>query len=277
MTTVQQASDHKSPDHKAPHHKERNVIVDTGCANLSSVKFAIERLGFEVTITDDINLIKNAGKVILPGVGTARHAMANIKAKGLVETLQSLTQPVLGFCLGMQLMAESSTEGKESSTEGKESSTEGKKSSTEGKQSSTEGKESSTEGKESSTEGKESSAKGKQSSTEGKQPSTKVPCLAMIPTEVSPLDAKENHLPHMGWNTLTSVSDHPVFTGINIGDYFYFVHSFAAPISEYTIASCDYGTQFSAAIAKDNFIGCQFHPERSGALGSKIIQNFLEM
>ena len=210
--------------------------------------------------------------------------MANIKAKGLVETLQSLTQPVLGFCLGMQLMAESSTEGKESSTEGKESSTEGKESSTEGKESSTEGKQSSTEGKESSTEGKESSAKGKQSSTEGKksstegkQPSTKVPCLAMIPTEVSPLDAKENHLPHMGWNTLTSVSDHPVFTGINIGDYFYFVHSFAAPISEYTIASCDYGTQFSAAIAKDNFIGCQFHPERSGALGSKIIQNFLEM
>ena len=182
--------------------------------------------------------------------------MANIKAKGLVETLQSLTQPVLGFCLGMQLMAESSTEGKESSTEGKESSTEGEKS---------------------STEGKESSTEGKKSSTEGKQPSTKVPCLAMIPTEVSPLDAKENHLPHMGWNTLTSVSDHPVFTGINIGDYFYFVHSFAAPISEYTIASCDYGTQFSAAIAKDNFIGCQFHPERSGALGSKIIQNFLEM
>ena len=245
MTTVQQASDHKSPEPKTPEQrapnqknpdrKKGNVIVDTGCANLSSVKFAIERLGFEVTITDDINLIKNAGKVILPGVGTARHAMANIKAKGLVETLQSLTQPVLGFCLGMQLMAESSTEGEKSSTEGEKS------------------------------------------STEGKQPSTKVPCLAMIPTEVSPLDAKENHLPHMGWNTLTSVSDHPVFTGINIGDYFYFVHSFAAPISEYTIASCDYGTQFSAAIAKDNFIGCQFHPERSGALGSKIIQNFLEM
>lgn len=77
------------------------VIVDTGCANLASVKFAVERLGFAVTISDDINTIKNADKVILPGVGSARHAMENIQAKGLVATLQQLTQPVLGFCLGM--------------------------------------------------------------------------------------------------------------------------------------------------------------------------------
>jgi glutamine amidotransferase len=73
------------------------------------------------------------------------------------------------------------------------------------------------------------------------------------------------------------VTNHPIFRGINQGDYFYFVHSFAAPISEFTIASCEYGTPFSAAIAKGNFIGCQFHPERSSALGSKIIQNFLEL
>jgi len=201
-----------------------NVIVDTGCANLSSVKFAVERLGFQVTITDDIEQIKSADKVILPGVGNAKHAMANIIKKGLVETLQNLTQPVLGFCLGMQLMAESSTEGKESSAQ-----------------------------------------------------DNKVDCLGLIPTKVSPLNAKGNRLPHMGWNTLTKVANHPVFKGIDINDYFYFVHSFAAPISEYTIASCEYGTAFSAAIAKDNFIGCQFHPERSGTLGSKIIQNFLEL
>ncbi len=197
-----------------------NVIVDTGCANLSSVKFAIERLGYQVTITDDIELIKKASKVIFPGVGSAKHAMKNIVAKGLVETLQGLTQPVLGFCLGMQLMTESSTEGKESST---------------------------------------------------------VACLSLIPTKVEPLDAQENRLPHMGWNTLTQVSNHPIFNGVSVDDYFYFVHSFAAPISEYTIASCDYGSKFSAAIAKDNFIGCQFHPERSSTLGSKIIQNFLEL
>jgi glutamine amidotransferase len=197
-----------------------NVIVDTGCANLSSVKFAVERLGFQVTITDDITLIKNADKVILPGVGTAKHAMANIRAKGLVETLQNLTQPVLGFCLGMQLMCDSSVE-----------------------------------------------------SSDGK----KVDCLGIIHTDIIPLNAENNRLPHMGWNTLTSVGDHPVFKGINIGDYFYFVHSFAAPISEYTLATCQYGSSFSAVITKDNFIGCQFHPERSSKLGSKIIKNFLEL
>ncbi|MEW6981841.1 imidazole glycerol phosphate synthase subunit HisH [Colwelliaceae bacterium 6471] len=213
-----------------------NIIVDTGCANLSSVKFAVERLGYQVEITDDLTLIKNADKVILPGVGNARHAMANIRAKNLVETLQQLTQPVLGFCLGMQLMAESSTEGIKPSTEGIKSSNEDIKLSDE-----------------------------------------QITCLGLIPTQILPLDARGNRIPHMGWNTLTSVSEHPVFDGIKVGDYFYFVHSFAAPVSEFTIASSEYGSEFSAAIAKDNFIGCQFHPERSGKLGSQIIKNFLEM
>jgi len=204
----------------------KNVIVDTGCANLSSVKFAIERLGFSATITDDIEQIKTADKVIFPGVGSAKHAMANIIEKGLVETLQSLTQPVLGFCLGMQLMTRSSTEGI-NSTEGNEE--------------------------------------------------VIVDCLGMIPTKVKSLDAQGNRLPHMGWNTLTTVNEHPVLKGIDVDDYFYFVHSYAAPISEYTLASCEYGSKFSAIIGKDNFIGCQFHPERSGALGSKIIKNFLNL
>jgi len=198
--------------------KQNIVIVDTGCANLSSVKFAVERLGFKSNITDNIEQIKAADKVIFPGVGSAKHAMKNINEKGLVDTLQQLTQPVLGFCLGMQLMTKSSAEG-----------------------------------------------------------NSMVECLGLIPTEVTPLEAQDLRLPHMGWNTLTSVNEHPVFTGINIGDYFYFVHSFAAPISEFTIASCQYGSEFSAAIAKDNFIGCQFHPERSSDLGSKIIENFLKL
>jgi len=217
------------------------VIIDTGCANLSSVKFAVERLGYCVTITDDITQIKNADKIILPGVGTAKHAMENIRAKGLVETIQGLTQPVLGFCLGMQLMAESSTENTVLSKEDGMSSTQAKTSST-----------------------VDISA-------------NLVTCLGLIPTTISPLQADGNRLPHMGWNTLTSISDHAIFSGISIGDYFYFVHSFAAPLSAYTIASCAYGSNFSAAIAKDNFIGCQFHPERSGVLGSKIIQNFLTL
>lgn len=200
------------------------VIVDTGCANLSSVKFAVERLGYAIVISDDIKVIKNAKKVILPGVGTARHAMENIKSRGLVATLQQLTQPVLGFCLGMQLMARSSVEGANSNSDDQV-----------------------------------------------------IECLGVIPTDVRPLDAKSLRLPHMGWNTLSQVESHPVFNGINVEDYFYFVHSFAAPVSEYTVARCQYGSEFSAAIAKDNFIGCQFHPERSSDLGSKIIKNFLEM
>jgi len=197
-----------------------NVIVDTGCANLSSVKFAVERLGFQVIITDDIEIIKSADKVILPGVGSAKHAMKNIHAKGLVATLQNLTQPVLGFCLGMQLMCNSSVESSDGET---------------------------------------------------------IECLGIIPTDITPLKAEGLRLPHMGWNTLTSINEHPVFNGIDIGDYFYFVHSFAAPMNDYTVASCQYGDAFSAAIAKDNFIGCQFHPERSSELGSKIIKNFLEL
>lgn len=199
------------------------VIVDTGCANLSSVLFAIERIGFHATITDDIELIQSADKVILPGVGNAKHAMKNIRDKGLVECIQSLTQPVLGFCLGMQLMCKASFESKVG------------------------------------------------------QHQEKVPCLNLIPVDVLPLKAEGLRLPHMGWNTITSVIEHPVFNGIDIGDYFYFVHSFAVPISDFTAASCEYGNSFSAAIIKDNFIGCQFHPERSGANGSKIIKNFLEM
>jgi len=201
-------------------YKGNNVIVDTGCANLSSVKFAIERIGFTATITDDIEQIKAADKVIFPGVGSAKHAMANINDKNLVETLQNLTQPVLGFCLGMQLMCSSSVESNDGET---------------------------------------------------------VKCLNIIPIDITPLKSEGNRLPHMGWNTLTSVANHPVFKGINIGDYFYFVHSFAAPVCEYTVATCNYGSEFSAVIAKDNFIGCQFHPERSSELGSKIIKNFLEL
>lgn len=208
--------------------KKQFVIVDTGCANLSSVKFAVERLGFAIVISDDIEVIKNAEKVILPGVGTARHAMENIRAKGLVATLQQLTQPVLGFCLGMQLMANSSVEGANSKRD-------------------------------------------------TNNDSEIIECLGLIPTDIRPLDAKDLRVPHMGWNTLTQVESHPVFNGIKADDYFYFVHSFAAPISEYTVARCQYGSEFSAAIAKDNFIGCQFHPERSSELGSKIIKNFLEM
>jgi len=190
------------------------VIIDTACANLSSVKYAVERLGFEVTITDDRRLIESADKVILPGVGSARHAMENIRAKQLVEVIQNLQQPVLGFCLGMQLMCSQSEE------------------------------------------------------VGFEQEINNVDCLNVIPTNIVALQAPDLPLPHMGWNTLTIEQEHPVLKGLNNGDYVYFVHSYCAPISEYTVASSEYGQRFSAVVAKDNFVGCQFHPERSSQLGS---------
>ncbi|GLX80927.1 imidazole glycerol phosphate synthase subunit HisH [Thalassotalea eurytherma] len=199
------------------------VIVDTGCANISSVLYAVERLGDQVTVSDSPQVISQADKVILPGVGSAKHAMKNIEDKGLVETIQSLTQPVLGFCLGMQLMcAESAESGFNNENE-------------------------------------------------------QVACLGLVPTTINVMKADGLRLPHMGWNTLTFEGNHPIFKGIESGAYVYFVHSYCAPISQYTIASCTYGQPFSAAIAKDNFIGCQFHPERSSDIGSLIIKNFLEM
>ena len=142
--------------------------------------------------------------------------MTQLQQKGLVEVIQDLQQPVLGICLGMQMLLESSQEGPTA-------------------------------------------------------------CLGVIPGQVRHLDTKGLISPHMGWNTLQSVEEHELFTGLQTGDYFYFVHSYALPVSEHTIASCEYGSSFSAAICRDNFFGVQFHPERSGAKGLRILKNFLEV
>lgn len=195
----------------------RLVIVDTGCANITSVFCALERLGASVQISADPAVIRAAEKVIIPGVGTAKQAMANIDAKGLRSTLQQLTQPVLGICLGMQLLTEHSAEGD-------------------------------------------------------------VTCLGLIPGQVAPLEAKGLRLPHMGWNTLQVESlAHPLLQGITAADYVYFVHSFAVQPSPYMLASCDYGSLFAAVIGRRNFLGMQFHPERSGKVGARLLQNFLQL
>ncbi|WP_133469127.1 imidazole glycerol phosphate synthase subunit HisH [Paraglaciecola marina] len=195
------------------------VIVNTGCANISSVKFAVERLGVNVTVSDDTQVIQTADKVFLPGVGSANAAMASIKQKQLVSCVQKLTQPVLGICLGMQLMVEASEESLTESTE----------------------------------------------------------CLGLIPGQVKRMQVGDLRLPHMGWNTVTPVADAPLFKGIDANSYFYFVHSFAVGISDFTMASCQYGMDFSAALHKDNFFGVQFHPERSSDVGSQLLKNFIEL
>lgn len=198
--------------------RQRIVIVNTGCANISSVRFALERLGVEVDVSDDKQVIKSADKVFLPGVGTASAAMASIKQKELVATLQALTQPVLGVCLGMQMMVASSAESKQGD----------------------------------------------------------IPCLSLMPGHVARMQANGLRLPHMGWNTVTH-GDDSLFSGIPQDTYFYFVHSFAVPEYEHTLASCTYGTAFSAAINKNNFYGVQFHPERSGEAGAQLLTNFVNL
>ena len=203
------------------------VIIDTGCANISSVKFAVERLGINVVVSDQTDVIKNADKVLLPGVGSASAAMSSIKQKQLVDLIQSLTQPVLGICLGMQLMTEFSEE-----------------------------------------------SPGSHLAIDEKN---NIDCLSLIPTKIQRMQAGDLVLPHMGWNQIKVENDSPLFNGIEDGTFFYFVHSFCAPISEHTLASCEYGQPFSAAIFKDNFYGVQFHPERSGQAGAKLLENFINM
>ncbi|MGI2169327.1 imidazole glycerol phosphate synthase subunit HisH [Shewanella sp. MF05960] len=197
------------------------VIIDTGCANLSSVRFAFERLNANVVVSADFDVIRSAARVVLPGVGTAGAAMDALKQKNLIELIKSLTQPVMGVCLGMQMLASLSNE-------------------------------------------------------HGGRSEQDITCLGLVPTDIGDLDSKGLPLPHMGWNQI-DVGDHPLFSGIENGSYVYFVHSYRAPISEYTLASSTYGESFSAAIGKDNFFGVQFHPEKSAKVGAQILQNFLNM
>lgn len=191
------------------------VIVDTGCANISSVYFACQRLGVNASVSRDLQLIKQSKRVVLPGVGTANNAMAQLQQADLIHTLQRLQQPVLGICLGMQLLTDYSQEGQ-------------------------------------------------------------VPCLGLIPGQVNAMQSNTLRLPHMGWNTLKHIQPHPLLAGFTEQDYVYFVHSFALAVNSYTVASCHYGNDFSAVIAKDNIAGAQFHPERSGKAGARLIDNFLK-
>ncbi|WP_210447033.1 imidazole glycerol phosphate synthase subunit HisH [Vibrio crassostreae] len=201
---------------------QKVVIIDTGCANVSSVKFAIERLGYAVEISKEPEVVLAADKLFLPGVGTASEAMKNLQERDLVSLVKKVEKPLLGICLGMQLL-------------------------------------------------------GKLSQEKGQKADELVECLGLCDGEVRLLETGDLPLPHMGWNTVTSTPNHPLFKDIEEGEYFYFVHSFAMPVGDYTIAQCDYGNPFTAAVQGGNYYGVQFHPERSSKAGSKLIQNFLEL
>jgi imidazole glycerol-phosphate synthase subunit HisH len=193
------------------------VLVDAGGTNIGSVRYALQRLGVDAALTADAASIRAADKVILPGVGAAGPGMARLRELGLVDLLRSLTQPVLGVCLGMQLLCAHS---QESDTE----------------------------------------------------------CLGLIPASVRRFSVAPGlRVPHMGWNRLVAQQPHPLLIGLGADDQAYFVHSYAVPAGDYSLATTDYGGEFSAVIARDNFHGMQFHPERSAAVGAKLLQNFLEL
>jgi glutamine amidotransferase len=193
------------------------VIIDSGGANLASLLFALERLQAPATVTNDPRDVRNAKRVILPGVGSATDAMKRLRGSGLAEVLPTLKQPVLGICLGMQLLFRHSEEGA-------------------------------------------------------------VDCLGIIPDTVRRLKAEPGRPgPHMGWNTLVSMKSDPLLENITDSDYVYFVHSFAAPVSDVTLARTDYGAHVSAVVRRNNFWGTQFHPERSATTGSRILSNFLRL
>ncbi|PKF57540.1 imidazole glycerol phosphate synthase subunit HisH [Alteromonadales bacterium alter-6D02] len=192
------------------------VIIDTGCANITSVRCAFERISNNVIVSRDPQTIVNASHVVLPGVGTAGAAMEKLAQFELIELVQQLRQPVLGICLGMQLLTQASDE-------------------------------------------------------------RNVDCLGLVDAKVSPLEKRaELPLPHMGWNKLIQLTG-PLFEGVDEGSYVYFVHSFAVPVGQYTLAQCDYGQAFSASIRQRNYYGVQFHPERSGQVGAQILRNFLSI
>ena len=192
------------------------VVVNSGGANISSVLHALRRLGVEPQFTADAAIISAADRVILPGVGAAGRAMDVLKSHGLVDVIRSLQQPVLGICLGMQLLFESSEE-------------------------------------------------------------DNAEMLGLIPARLDRFSANEGlRVPHMGWNAIKNVCQDSLNRSLD-NMWFYFVHSFFAPVGKWTLSTSHHGRPFSAIVRHRNFYGAQFHPERSAKGGAKLLQGFLEI
>ena len=190
------------------------IIIDYGAGNIKSIQFAFKRLGVEAILTNDIDAIKSADKVIFPGVGEASSAMKMLIESGLHAVIPTLKQPVLGICLGMQLMCNSTEEG----------------------------------------------------NTKG---------LGIFDVAVKKF-SNTVKVPQMGWNVITNLRS-DLFKGIKENEFMYLVHSFYAESCEEAIATTDYEIEYASALQKENFYGVQFHPEKSGIEGEKILKNFLEL
>jgi len=192
------------------------AIIKYNAGNIQSVLNALGRLGISGQVTDNPEEIKAADKVIFPGVGEASTAMKSLKQNNLDAVIKALKQPVLGICVGMQLLCEHSEE-------------------------------------------------------------NDTDCLGIIPIRVKKFESSNGlKVPQIGWNTIYDLKS-PLFEDIDDNSYIYNVHGYYAADSNYTIAKCEYGIEYAAAIRKDNFYGVQFHTEKSAETGDKIIQNFLEL
>lgn len=193
------------------------VLVDAGGSNIGSVQAAFARLGVAAPLSSDPARIRAAARVVLPGVGAAAHAMQRLRDNGLDRVVPQLAQPVLGICVGMQVLYEGSDEG----------------------------------------------------DTQG------LGVFAGRLARIAP--APGIRVPHMGWNRLLARRESPLLAGLRADDHAYFVHSYAAPVCECTIAAFEHGAQYCAVVSRGNFHGAQFHPERSAAPGARLLANFLAL
>ena len=193
------------------------AVIDGGGANIASLMFALERQGARGTLTSDPCVIRHASHVVLPGVGAAADAMQRLHAAGIAQLIGELSQPVLGICLGMQLLCEASQE-------------------------------------------------------------DDAVCLGVAPGVAAQLTAGTDcPVPHMGWNSLHDLGASRLLAGIPEGSYAYFVHSYALPVNECTVSTTHYTIDFCSVLERDNFFATQFHPERSAAVGARLLANFLAL
>ncbi|MBO9663177.1 imidazole glycerol phosphate synthase subunit HisH [Dokdonella sp.] len=257
--------------------KTRAVIVPSGGANYGSLVEACRRIGVDAPVSADPTRILDATHVILPGVGAASHAMRTLREQRLDRVLPLLRQPLLGICLGMQLLFERSEEGDRPTMRSAfERSTASLPRTQEARRPSPGTWPSGPAGmRESSMDAR---FRGHDDGTVRVEapPVDAVACLGLLRGAVRRLPAAPSW-PHMGWNTLHNRVEHPLLDGIGDRDWFYFVHGYAAPAGEDTLAVSDHGERFAAVVAHGNVFGAQFHPEKSAAAGRRLLANFFAL